>query len=55
MNKDQEQPLDMDMVEEETEEQKDFRETMEDIALSESIDYMRDQFDKETDDKTTSK
>ena len=43
---DQEQPLDQDMIEE-TEEQKELRELMEDIALTEQIDYLKQLWENE--------
>ena len=46
MKKDQEQPLDP-PFEEETDEQKERRKLMEDIALTMEIDYLRDEWEKE--------
>jgi len=42
MKRDQELPLDQDMIEEETEYQKEFRELMEDITLSQEIERLRE-------------
>jgi hypothetical protein len=44
---DQELPCDPPDEEGETPEQKDFRETMEDITLSQDIDYLKEQWEKE--------
>ena len=46
MKKDQEQPLDQDLVEEETPEQKAFREFMEDIAHVAAEDYLKERKEK---------
>jgi hypothetical protein len=44
---DQERPLNSPDEEEETPEQKDFKETMDDITLSQDIDYLKEQWEKE--------
>ena len=45
--RDQEQPLDPEFEDEETDEQKERREIMEDIARSEYNDYLKELWEKE--------